>query len=163
MSELFIERAKVAHGDKYDYSKAKYNIVNDKIIIICPIHGEFLQSKYCHLIGCGCSKCAGCYNPNTEEYIKRAKKIHGDKYDYSEVNYINQKVKISIKCNICNLLFKQNPFSHLLGLYANTQKKEQHIKDMGYNLVAMWENNWIKINMSISILQNKFKEKYSIN
>ena len=46
-------------------------------------------------------------------------------------------------------------------LYLNTLKKEQTIKDMGYNLITMWENNWVKINISISILQNKFRERYN--
>jgi len=50
----------------------------------------------------------------TEEFIERAKKIHGDKYDYSEVNYINAKIKVEIICKIHGHFFK-NPFDHLSG------------------------------------------------
>lgn len=53
----FIERAKLIHGDKYDYSKVVYKNGRTKIIIVCPIHGEFLQKPHDHLYGRGCPKC----------------------------------------------------------------------------------------------------------
>ena len=53
----FIERAKLAHGDKYDYSKANYINSQTKVCIICPIHGEFWQIPRDHYTGCGCNKC----------------------------------------------------------------------------------------------------------
>lgn len=40
-TEIFIERAKKAHGNKYDYSKSVYTKSDSKICIICPEHGEF--------------------------------------------------------------------------------------------------------------------------
>jgi len=100
----FIEKAKEIHGDKYDYSKVEYKTVQDKVIIICPEHGEFLQAPNSHtssttkIGGCGCPDCGGRTKITTEEFIKRAKKVHGDKYDYSKVEYKRGKDKIIIIC-----------------------------------------------------------------
>lgn len=57
-TEIFIERARKVHGDKYDYSKVEYVDVKTKVCIICPIHGEFWQRYSHHTEGRGCSKCA---------------------------------------------------------------------------------------------------------
>ena len=51
----------------------------------------------------------------TEKFIQKAKKIHGDKYDYSEVDYIKSMIKVKIKCNTCNTKFFQQPTNHLTG------------------------------------------------
>lgn len=56
-TEEFISRAKKIHCDKYDYSKVKYVNMFNKVCIICPIHGEFLQLPSHHLRGVGCKKC----------------------------------------------------------------------------------------------------------
>ena len=66
--------------------------------IICPIHGSFWQSPYEHLQGKGCLKCTGHYKFTTEEFIERARKVHGDEYDYSKVNYINKETEVEIIC-----------------------------------------------------------------
>lgn len=57
-TEIFIERAKKAHGDKYDYSKVKYSKPHGKVEIVCPQHGVFNQSAKHHCDGAGCAKCA---------------------------------------------------------------------------------------------------------
>ena len=69
--------------------------------IICPEHGEFWQTPHLHLTGCGCAKCykSGRNIPyTTEEYIEKAKEIHGDKYDYSKTEYTSANKKICIIC-----------------------------------------------------------------
>lgn len=66
----FIERAIKIHGDKYDYSKVKYKNSNEKIIIICNIYDDFLQTPYCHINNkYGCRKCGIIkrYNKNDQE------------------------------------------------------------------------------------------------
>lgn len=55
--EKFLEKAKLVHGDKYDYSLVNFNKIHDKIDIICPIHGVFKQSAFKHIAGQGCVKC----------------------------------------------------------------------------------------------------------
>lgn len=94
----FIERARKIHGDKYDYSKVEYISNKIKVRIICPEHGEFWQTPHSHLRGLGCPKCGGVYSPTSEDFIKKAREIHGDKYDYSKVKYVNAKTKVCIIC-----------------------------------------------------------------
>src|SRR5574344_832185 len=83
----FIEKAKKVHGNKYDYSLVDYKNAETKIKIICPIHGIFEQKPKNHLAGYGCPECGGAKKLSTEEFIKRAKEAHGDKYDYSKTVY----------------------------------------------------------------------------
>jgi predicted nucleic-acid-binding Zn-ribbon protein len=111
-TEEFIERSKKIHGDKYDYSKVDYINNNKKVIIICKKHGEFYQGLN-HYRGAGCSKCSGVFKLTTNEFIERSKKIHGDKYDYSKINYINNNTKVIIICKIHGE-FYQNPGNHYL-------------------------------------------------
>ena len=49
----------------------------------------------------------------TKQFIEKAKLVHGDKYDYSLVEYKNSKTKVKIKCNTCNNIFNQTPNDHL--------------------------------------------------
>ena len=67
------------------------------VIIICPIHGEFLQSPDVHKRGVGCPKCSG-RGLSTKEIIQEFKKVHNDRYDYSKVDYINGKIPVVIIC-----------------------------------------------------------------
>ena len=95
---MFVEEARKIHGDKYDYSKAKYEITNKKVCIICPEHGEFWQTPYVHLVGHGCPKCSGRMKLTRDEFEQRVREKHGDKYDYSKVEYVNNSIKVSIIC-----------------------------------------------------------------
>lgn len=121
--EKFIEKAHQIHGDKYDYSKIS-NYVNGgtKVCIIChkkdengKEHGEFWQSMNCH-VGKkqGCPKCSHRNALSNEEFIEKAKNMHGDKYDYSHINYINAHTPISIICPKHGE-FIQTPANHLQG------------------------------------------------
>jgi hypothetical protein len=56
-TEEFIRRARLVHGDKYDYSKVEYVNSQTKVCIICPIRGEFWQNHAKNLGGKGCVKC----------------------------------------------------------------------------------------------------------
>lgn len=108
----FIEKAKNIHGDKYDYSKVNYINSEIKVCIICREHGEFYQTPSKHLIGQGCSICANNVKYTNEIIIERAKEIHGDKYDYSKVEYINAFKKVCIICPKHGE-FWQKPNDHL--------------------------------------------------
>ena len=97
----FIERARLVHGDKYDYSKVDYKYSKEDVIIICKIHGDFLQRPGNHIrSGQGCPKCAGNINKGSQEFIEEVIKIHGNIYDYSKVDYKNANTKIIISCKI---------------------------------------------------------------
>ncbi len=110
----FIEKAKEVHGDKYDYSKVVYINNHTKVTIVCPIHGEFEQIPNTHLLGCGCPICAGNIKLSTDEFVEKARKIHGDKYIYDKVNYVNNSTKVIITCPIHGE-FEQVPYKHLIG------------------------------------------------
>ena len=117
--EDFIKRSKKIHEDKYDYSKVEYVNANVKVCIVCPIHGEFWQKPSDHMRGIGCKLCGikKCHEKQkftTETFIKKAKEIHGNKYDYSKVNYIDSKHDVTIICPIHGE-FEVNANSHLLG------------------------------------------------
>jgi hypothetical protein len=111
-TDEFVEKAKQVHGDKYDYSKTEYINMRTKICIICSEHGEFWQEPRHHLNGIRCPKCAGTKKLNNKEFIEKAKEIHGDKYDYSKVRYINNKTPICIIC-AKHGEFWQTPSSHI--------------------------------------------------
>lgn len=108
------------HGDKYDYSKIKEYINCDtKISIICKKHGIFNQSSKNHWNGQGCLKCyndirSSKLSSNNEDFIEKSKNIHGDKYDYSKVNYTNSKNIVEIICKKHGSFFKK-PNNHING------------------------------------------------
>lgn len=117
--EHFIEKSKKVHGDKYDYSKVVYTTNNEKVEIICPVHGSFYQFPGNHY-RCGCPLCKGdkiskSKTRTKEDFISRAKIIHGDLYDYSKVVYINSVTPVDIICKKHNTIFKQAPANHLQG------------------------------------------------
>ena len=248
-TEEFIEKAKKVHVNKYDYSKTKYEYSNMNIIIICKIHGEFLQTPNHHLTGAGCKSTIF----TTDEFIQKAKEIHGDKYDYSKSIYVKMSDKVIITCQIHGD-FQQTPSNHITHqqdcqkcarkcyskcqikwldfissynqikiqhaenegeyiipttkysadgycketntiyefhgdfwhgnpkiyhpidinpisnktfqeLYQRTLDREQEIKNLGYNLIVIWESDWNKLNKSIKIIQTRFRNKkyYSTN
>ena len=115
--EIFIERAREIHGDKYDYSKVEYVNSCTKVCIICPVHGEFWQEPSSHIRGNGCPKCgfktgSGKRTKSTDYFISEAKRIHGNRYDYSKVKYINAHTKVCIICPVHGE-FWQEPSNHL--------------------------------------------------
>jgi G:T-mismatch repair DNA endonuclease (very short patch repair protein) len=113
MAEIYIKKAKIKHGEKYDYSLIEYINSQTKIKIICSKHGEFLQNANSHLQGRGCVKCSlNKKNKTTENFIERANKIHNNTYNYSKVDYIKAKTKVCIICNVHGD-FLQTPDNHL--------------------------------------------------
>ena len=97
-NQVFINKSKKIHGDKYDYSKVQYVNAKSKIIIICKDHGEFYQTPSNHLSKYNCQKCSNNLKFDTESFIQKAIQIHGDRYDYSKVNYVNANTKVTIIC-----------------------------------------------------------------
>jgi len=113
-TQKFIEKSKELHEDRYDYVKVVYSNCDKKVTITCKIHGDFEQTPYSHLSGQGCILCGGCYKSNTNEFIEKSIKLHGDKYDYSKVEYNNSHKKVIIVCKTHGD-FIQSPTKHLNG------------------------------------------------
>lgn len=118
-TDEFIQKAREVHGDKYDYSKVEYKSNKEKVCIICKEdgHGKFYQTLSSHLKGSGCPMCTVENRKyTTENFIKRAKEKHGNKYDYSKVDYKNNKEKICIICKEeGHGEFYQAPSDHIQG------------------------------------------------
>ena len=142
--EEFIKKANKKHGDKYNYDKVSYVNNATKVCIICPEHdhGEFWQVPYSHLNGNGCPKCSGCYVPTTEEWIVSARKVHGDKYDYSKVDYKNERTKVCIICHEHGE-FLQTPKNHLIGQGCPTCGK-RYAREYKQNNYQSFMNESIK-------------------
>lgn len=126
-TEIAIERFKSFHGDKYDYSKAIYTGAKNKITVICRIHGEFNVILDKHVVGGNCPKCVNeqyhkQFRKTTNQFITMAKLVHGNKYDYTKVNYVNNKTKVIITCPKHGD-FNQRPSSHIDG-YGCSMCKE---------------------------------------
>ena len=125
----FIKKARNVHGDKYDYSKSLYLGSREKIEIICPLHGSFFQLATNHLSGKGCKECSKIQviknqSSNTEDFINKARNVHGDIYDYSLVNYKNNHTQVEIICTEHGK-FLQSPKDHLSGKGCSSCGKEK--------------------------------------
>ena len=251
-TEEFIKKAEELHGyDKYNYSQTIYGINgNESVNIICNQHGPFEQTPSNHLVGKGCIKCGNEKSSerqrmSLEDCINKFKHFHGEKYDYSMVDYVNYQTNIKIKCIDHDILFYQTPSNHFRStgcmkchkhgysnkavlwlnfiskmyniniqhaendkeytilntkmradgyckenntiyefhgdfwhgninkyassdiniitkksfgeLYNKTLERENKIKELGYNLIVMWENDWVNINKNIKKIQQNYR------
>lgn len=161
----FIQRARIVHGERYNYSSVKYTAMHSKVVIVCKIHGGFNQTPDVHLNSkSGCPKCkfekmSNDRKIDNPEFIKRANKIHRGKYDYSSAEYINDTTKLKIRCSEHGL-FEQTPNNHLRGCgcpdCGNTKKhtnisfiekaKKVHGNHYDYSLVN-YTNNKTKVSI----------------
>jgi Zn finger protein HypA/HybF involved in hydrogenase expression len=126
----WIERFNKVHNNKYDYSKINYVKYNTKIEIICPEHGSFFQRPDSHLYGSGCPKC-GKTTLLKNNVLIDFNNIHNNKYDYSEVNYINSSTKVQIICPEHGS-FYQEPHNHKKGSgcpRCKSSKGENYIRN----------------------------------
>ena len=121
-TEEFIKKAKDKHGDRYDYGKLVYVKSTEKVEIVCSKHGSFWQEASSHMSkGYGCPKCgkekrAVSMNNHfsTEWFVEKSRVIHGNKYDYSKVDYVKNTEPVTIICNTHGE-FSQEPRSHMVG------------------------------------------------
>lgn len=171
--EVFIRRAKEVHGDKYDYSKVVYINTNTKVEIICPIHGSFWVTPAAHLHGYSCKKCA---NENkkysTEEFIEKAREIHGDYYDYSKVIYTGHRKKVEVICPIHGSFFiearkllqgKGCPLcNRIISTGENKIKKWLELNNFKYTIYQTFEGLKDKrsLNVDIYLPENNLAIEY---
>ena len=101
---MFVEKAIIVHGDKYDYSYVDYKNSRTKVKVFCKNHGIFEQRPDTHLSGAICPKCSKEKTSkqrtlDLQEVISKAKQVHGDKYDYFKIkNYTKSREKYTIVC-----------------------------------------------------------------
>ena len=111
-TEEFIARAKVIHGNAYDYSKTRYVKAHRETIIICATHGEFKKKPAFYLLGQGCPACSARLLTQ-QEFIERCKKRYADRFDYSQTFYIGNTKPVTVKCQI------HGQFVQIAGVHLN--------------------------------------------
>ena len=140
-TQQVIEQFKRAHGDLYDYSLVEYKNNRKKVSILCKEHGIFKQLPADHKSGVGCIQCG--YNSTKskrahpqDNVIKEFKKAHGNRYDYSEVKYINSKIPVLIICKEHGAFFQKPEFHKVghgcpqCGMQKNANKKRLDQNDI---------------------------------
>ena len=148
----FINKSKIIHVDFYSYDNVEYINNKTKLTIVCNKHGDIDIAPSHHFNVFGCSKCSNNYNQTNLEYIKEVSKIHNNFYDYSLVEYINNKSDILIMCPIHGT-FSQNPYHH-----KNGSKCPHCNESKGENMIL----NFMKENKIKYIRQHKFDECINI-
>lgn len=158
------------HGYKYTYPhlEEEYKSNKSKLTIVCPIHGEFKQTANQHLRGRGCPKCADAKNGlkkrlTTEEFIKKAQAKHGDKYDYSLVEYETTDTPIKIICKIHGE-FSQKPSIHLDGCGCPKCQQshletivEKVLKENSIEYIPQYKNDRLIGRKSVDFYLPKYK------
>jgi hypothetical protein len=99
----FVERAIAVHGARYNYAQTQYESAQGKIEIGCPEHGAFVQAAYSHLNGRGCPQCAKRVQSSkrtytVEEFIARARTVHGTRYSYDRAVYTKKGQPLLVTC-----------------------------------------------------------------
>lgn len=154
LTKEFIKKSKIKFGNKFNYSKTIL-LENKKITLICNDCNEEIYTKSYHHLK-RLQGCRNCYNKNRivtfDIFLKKAENIHGKKYNYSEVNYINTEAPIKVICNDCGKITFPSPYSHLTtsgchNCYIKTititkkqfikKSKEKYKKAFGYNKVVI--------------------------
>ena len=149
-TKTFIEEAKKIHNNKYDYSKLNYINSNIKVCIICPEHGEFWQIANEHIKGTGCPVCNKVKRrKTTTQFIEEAHKVHNNKYDYSKVEYKNNKEKVCIICPEHGE-FWQAPTKHLMSAqgcpkcHLKGGKKVKEVNNISFSNTINYAEKFVK-------------------
>ena len=148
-TEEFVRKAKEKHGDRYDYSKVAYINASTCVEIICREHGSFMQKPSLHLMGSGCPICGGSKRLTLEEFIEKSRRVHGSKYDYSKVDYVNNSTEVTIVCPKHGD-FLQTPNHHMLGSgcpLCNSSRLEDNVArrldEMHIRYVRYYKADWL--------------------
>lgn len=111
--DVFVTNARAIYGDKYDYAQVKANSYSDIISISCRRCGSlFTTTPRAHIRGVGCHQCSQTRRWTTAEFISAACSVHGDSYDYQNVEYFRSTTKVHIVCRVHGG-FWQAPRDHI--------------------------------------------------
>lgn len=135
----FVEEAMQVHGDRYDYTRVFFETRKDKVVISCEKHGVFRQRPSDHLKGQGCPECgkeSKFLGVNT--FIERSETVHGDRYDYSLVDYKHSNSSVEIICKIHGI-FLQKPSAHMNGQKCPKCASEERAAKQHWNYLKRCE------------------------
>lgn len=142
--DVVIERMVAVHGDFYDYSKFVYVDMHTKGVIICHIHGDFLQSAHEHISGQKCPICSGKQKWTEEMFLGMAHKKFGNKFIYHH-NFVDSNTITKITCPIHGD-FYTSPRNHLRSsfgcpkcAYDHLAKKQTYSFDL---FIQKAKNKW---------------------
>jgi len=129
----FRQRMTELYGDTYDFAKSEYLGCNKKLTFLCPIHGEVTANPDTLYRGYGCKLCNKIKNTDksrdtTDSFIAKAKAVHGDKFDYSKVKYVDSRTKVTIICHEHGE-FSILPYGHIKSHTGCTKcgSKQSHV------------------------------------
>lgn len=168
------------YDNKYNYSLVEWKGASSTISVICNNHGIFDILPYMHKIGKECPKCSNRYSQISIEWLSYMEIINSIKIIHAksegEFNIPNSRYKADGYCKETNTIYEfhgdfwhGNPNKYLSRdinrkngksfgeLYQNTLNKEQHIRVLGFNLITIWESDWIKLKKCVIILQRYFR------
>lgn len=159
-TKSFIDACNYIHGGRYRYDKTKYVRRDKKVIITCPVHGDFEQTPGNHLYGYGCALCAGVNKLTPEIFITKAKRVHGDKYDYSLVTGdISSHRKVAIICPEHGV-FEQMPTGHLSGKGCSKCVPKKRAKT---NVERYGVRNVMSLQSTLEKIKAATHKKYGVN
>ena len=122
-TDQIIDQFVKVHGERYDYSHVSYVSKHVPVKIVCSAHGAFFQAPNAHAAGKGCSKCSGGVGITQDMFLDNCYGVHGDRYDYGKVAYVNAKTKVIITCR-SHGDFLQTPDNHRLGKGCPSCKRD---------------------------------------
>jgi hypothetical protein len=162
----FIEESIALHGEHYDYSKVAYRDSKVPVVIGCPVHGDFEQLPYAHLQGSGCPLCGDIAGTDKrrstlDDFIQAAIGVHGDKYDYSKVDYKGAFDYVTIICKEHGE-FRQAPTNHLSGNGCRKCAEFGFQHDKPGILYYLKIENPIRTLYKIGITNRSIEERFSI-
>lgn len=151
--EKLIQKFIEIHGYKYLYNLENFKTVRDKITITCPEHGDYNQTVLEHLKGSGCPKCglkriSEFHKDTLQIFMQKAICVHGNKYDYSNVRYINSITPVSITCKDHGD-FYQKPVDHIRGngcprcLFKAQTRVYNKINSVFKNFIFEYSTEWL--------------------
>lgn len=171
----FEARARVIHGNKFDYSESNYQSNKYKIKIKCNDCGDVLYQKpNSHLRGRGCANCSGKKPLTRDSFIERASRKHHNKYDYSMACVGKSREKVKIICRCCEIMFMQSAENHLAGYgcpkckventgWTKTKFKNACVKNNGVGtlyLIKCWNDSeeFYKVGITSRKVSERFKK-----
>ncbi len=147
-NEDYIAACKRVHGDRYNYEETFYTTSREPVVIKCRIHGAFTTNANSHLSkGTGCPKCMLGVRKTTEDFVKEAKQVHGDRYDYSRVEYVRKQDPVKIICSTHGE-FLQRPSDHLYGSNCPSCTKYGYDKKKRANLYVLTCGEYTKVGIT---------------
>ena len=153
----FIAKAIRIHGNKFDYNRVYYKNNKTEVCIICKVHGEFWQRPHNHLNGNACPGCFGGVQKTRDQFIQDARNIHSDIYDYSKVEYRNNRTKVKIIC-LQHGEFMQRPNDHI-----NQKQGCPKCVKSGYSKISIQFLNDLAEDWNVDIQHAENKGEYRID